>query len=91
MCHPAWGPGRAPVPFPRELVRVRRLRDLVDREAHDGGASPSAEVAALVSRTGVTAEGLAVEFALAYGISLPGYIASRGLLTAGRRAAPSHP
>lgn len=79
MCHPAWGPAHAPAPYPRELERVRRLRDLMDRAcaAQDAAGVLALDVAALASRAGVSTDQLAVEFARAFGIPLHDYIASR--------------
>lgn len=77
MCHPAWGAAHAPAPYPRDLVRVRRLRDLIDRDTRDAAGRLPLDVAALASRAGVSEEGLAVEFAQAYGTSLHDYIAAR--------------
>lgn len=76
MCHPARGPAHAPAPYPRELVRVRRVRDLIDR-THDAAAQHTLDVATLACREGVTEEGLSAEFARAFGISLHAYIAAR--------------
>ena len=76
MCHPAWGAAHAPAPYPRDLVRVRRLRDLIDRDTRDAAGRPPLDVAALASRAGVSEEGLALEFGRAYGIPLHDYIAA---------------
>lgn len=50
MCHPAWGPAHAPAPYPRELERVRRLRDAIDRDAHDDAWRLPPDVAAEFTR-----------------------------------------
>lgn len=84
MCHPAWAPARAPAPYPRELVRVRRVRDLIDRDlgataqaAHDGARRLPLDVAVLASRTGISEGALVREFTRAYGMSPDTYAASR--------------
>ncbi|GAB2744768.1 hypothetical protein GCM10027090_14750 [Sinomonas soli] len=88
MCHPAWAPARAPAPCPRELVRVRRLRDLIDRDdarrvraAHDGARRLPLDVAAfaLAACSGIPAAQLTREFTCAYGVS-PEEYASAGAL-----------
>ncbi|WP_369046320.1 hypothetical protein [Sinomonas sp. P10A9] len=79
MCHPAWGPVHAPVPYPCDLARVRRVRDLIDRNAARSGGNCAChlDTAALARAAGVPAAQLAGEFALAYGMSPEEYAALR--------------
>ena len=72
MCHPAWGPAHAPAPYPRDLARVRRVRDLIDRD----DAWPL-DVNALALGSGIPAVQLAREFTRAYGLSPHAYLSAR--------------
>lgn len=76
MCHPAWAAAHAPAPYPYELVRVRRVRDLLDRDrartvpaAHDGARRLPLDVAALAACSGIPPAQLTREFRRAYGVS----------------------
>ncbi|AMM31200.1 hypothetical protein SA2016_0504 [Sinomonas atrocyanea] len=86
MCHPAWGPARSPAPAPRELVGVRRLRDLIDRDgarrfraAHDRARRLPFDVAALALAAGIPPAQLTREFTHAYGASPEEYASAGGL------------
>ncbi|NUP75389.1 MAG: helix-turn-helix transcriptional regulator [Sinomonas sp.] len=73
MCHPAWGPAHAPAPHPRDLARVRRVRDLIDRDY----AERALDVNALALGAGMPASQLTGEFTHAYGMSPHAYVAAR--------------
>lgn len=83
MCHPAWRRAHAPAPFPRELVRVRRVRDRLDRDAatraqaaHDGAPRLPLDLAALAACSGLPEAQLAGEFTRAYGVSPEAYLST---------------
>jgi hypothetical protein len=84
MCHPAWAPAHAPAwapahapaRYPYELVRVRQVRDRLDRDrartvpaAHDGARRLPLDVAALAACSGIPPAQLTREFTRAYGVS----------------------
>lgn len=72
MCRPAGA--RAPAPYPRELVRVRQVRDRIDRD----GVLPL-DIAALAEDAGIPAGELVPEFTRAYGMPPAAYARARGL------------
>jgi hypothetical protein len=83
MCHPAWGRAHAPAPFPRELVRVRRAKDRIDRDAarraqaaHDGAPRLPLDLTALAACSGLPQAQLAGEFTRAYGVSPEAYLSA---------------
>ncbi|MFF3001718.1 helix-turn-helix domain-containing protein [Kitasatospora sp. NPDC057940] len=72
MCHPSWARARAAAQRLKDLARLRRVRDRIDREY----ARPL-DVLALARDAGLAAGQLSREFRLAYGDSPYGYLTAR--------------
>ncbi|MEV1144526.1 AraC family transcriptional regulator [Micromonospora sp. NPDC049799] len=72
MCHPAWGQALAAAQRLRDLARLRRVRDRIDREY----AQPL-DVEALARGAEMSAEHLSRQFRLAYGQSPHVYLMTR--------------
>ncbi|MBE1486127.1 AraC-like DNA-binding protein [Plantactinospora soyae] len=72
MCHPSWGRARSTAYRLDELVRLRRVRDRIDR----GYAEPL-DVEALARDVDMSAGQLSRQFRLAYGESPYGYLMRR--------------
>lgn len=86
MCHPSWGRALAAAQRLRDLARLRRVRDRIDREY----ARPLS-VEALARDVCLPAGQLSREFRLAYGMTPDEYVISRRLADALLRAAPAEP
>ncbi|MFG3706583.1 helix-turn-helix transcriptional regulator [Micromonospora sp. NPDC047670] len=72
MCHPSWARARTAAQRLRDLVRLRRVRDRIDREY----AQPL-DVEALARGVSVSAGHLSRQFRLAYGESPYAYLMTR--------------
>ncbi len=72
MCHPSWGRARAHAQHLRDLARLRRVRDRIDREH----AQPL-NVEALARGVNMSAGHLSRQFRLAYGDTPYAYLMSR--------------
>ncbi|MEE4540466.1 AraC family transcriptional regulator [Streptomyces sp. V4-01] len=72
MCHPSWGAARAAAQRLSDLARLRRVRDLIDREY----AKPL-DVEALARAADMPAGRLSRQFRLAYGRSPYAYLTAR--------------
>ena len=72
MCHPSWSHALAEAQHLRDLARLRRVRDRIDREY----AQPL-DVEALARGAHMSAGHLSREFRLAYGESPYGYLMTR--------------
>ncbi|MGK5672898.1 helix-turn-helix transcriptional regulator [Micromonospora sp. URMC 106] len=72
MCHPSWARARTAAQRLRDLVRLRRVRDRIDREF----AQPL-DVEALARGVSVSAGHLSRQFRLAYGESPYAYLMTR--------------
>lgn len=79
MCHPSWGHARAAAQRLRDLARLRRVRDRLDREY----ARPL-DVEALARGADMPAGQLGREFRLAYGASPYAYLTARRIQRAVR-------
>ncbi|MGW4501469.1 helix-turn-helix transcriptional regulator [Micromonospora sp. NPDC004336] len=72
MCHPSWGRARLAAQRLRDLARLRRVRDRIDRRY----AQPL-DVEALAREAQMPAGHLSRQFRLAYGTSPYGYLMAR--------------
>ncbi|MFF4171983.1 helix-turn-helix domain-containing protein [Streptomyces sp. NPDC001744] len=72
MCHPAWARARAVARHLDDLARLRRVRDLIDREY----ARPL-DVGELARRAGMAPGHLSRAFRLAYGAPPHAYLTAR--------------
>jgi AraC-like DNA-binding protein len=72
MCHPSWGRARAHAQHLRDLARLRRVRDRIDREH----AQPL-NVEALARGVNMAAGHLSRQFRSAYGESPYSYLMKR--------------
>ncbi|WP_405979872.1 hypothetical protein [Streptomyces sp. NBC_00158] len=72
MCRPGWARALTEAQHLRTLVRLRRVRDRIDREL----ARPL-DVLALARAAGMPAGQLSREFRLAYGASPYAYVTAR--------------
>ncbi|MFH8369498.1 helix-turn-helix transcriptional regulator [Streptomyces sp. NPDC018031] len=72
MCHPSWGAALVAAQWRRDLARLRRVRDRIDREY----ARPL-NVEALARGADMPAGHLSRQFRLAYGESPYGYLTAR--------------
>ncbi|WP_067479128.1 helix-turn-helix domain-containing protein [Actinomadura hibisca] len=72
MCHPAWARALIAAQRLKDLARLRRVRDRIDREY----ARPL-DVLALARDAGMPAGWLSREFRLAYGLSPYDYLVAR--------------
>jgi AraC-like DNA-binding protein len=72
MCHPLWGRARTDAQHLRDLARLRRVRDRIDREY----AQPL-DVEALARGAHMSAGHLSRQFRLAYGESPYSYLMTR--------------
>ncbi|SCL50401.1 AraC-type DNA-binding protein [Micromonospora citrea] len=72
MCHPSWGRARLAAQRLRDLARLRRVRDRIDREY-----TQPLDVEALARDADMPAGHLSRQFRLAYGTSPYGYLMAR--------------